>query len=44
MSQGLYFIIEGRIDVYHQNCHHPLLKFDPGSYFGEISYIFKLKN
>jgi len=30
--------------MYYKDSIHPLLMFDRGSYFGDISYIFQVRN
>jgi len=40
VSSGIYFVYEGQVDMYYKDSTHPLLMFDKGSYFGDISYIF----
>jgi len=40
VSSGIYFVYEGQVDMYYKDSIHPLLMFDKGSYFGDISYIF----
>ena len=40
----MYFVYQGKIDMYYKDNIDPLLKFESGSYFGDISYIFNAKN
>jgi len=44
ISTKIVFVYTGAIDVYYKDHADPLLNFDNGSYFGDISYIFKAKN
>ena len=45
VSNGIYFINEGVVDlVYINKTKHQLVALDPGSYFGDISFIFQVKN
>ena len=44
VSSGIYFIYEGQVDMYYKDSNHPLIMFDRGSYFGDISYIFQVRN
>ena len=44
ITSGIYLVYEGQIDMYYKNNTIPLLMFEPGSYFGDISYIFRAKN
>jgi len=44
VASGIYFVHEGQVDMYHKDNIEPLLLFDPGCYFGDISYIFHAKN
>ena len=43
LSTGIYFINKGVITVKYQNSGI-LCRLDDGSYFGEISYLFSLRN
>ena len=44
VATSLYLIDNGRVDVFYQESEHALVHYDDGSYFGDISYIFKAKN
>ena len=44
VSKSLYLIDNGKVDVYYQESEHALVHYEDGSYFGDISYIFKAKN
>ena len=44
MSQKIYFILSGIVDVFHMDSKDSLVHFKEGSYFGEVSYIFKVRN
>ena len=43
-STGIYFILDGNVDVYYKLNDQKLLVLREGSYFGEVSYIFKTYN
>lgn len=44
ISRGITFIQNGHIVVSYKSMEDPLINLKSGSYFGEISYIFKLVN
>lgn len=44
VSRGIYFIYDGHVDVHYKDRPQRFLKLDTGSYFGDISYIFKNRN
>lgn len=44
VSRAIYCIDQGKIQVYSKDSSNSLLTFEPGSYFGEISFIFKIIN
>lgn len=44
ISNALYFIDKGEVHVYHQESKHMLVTYEEGSYFGDISYLFKARN
>ena len=44
ISSGIYFIQKGSVTMYHMDCKHELLHYDAGSYIGDTSYIFQIKN
>jgi len=40
----MYFILQGVVEVKYMQDRHSLLYFREGSYFGDVSFIFKVKN
>lgn len=44
VGTGIYFIQEGKVEVFSRDQELPLLMFDAGSYFGDSSFIFKIRN
>ena len=42
--QKIYFIFEGKVNVHYMGNPKHFLSLEQGSYFGEISYIFKIRN
>ena len=40
----MYFILNGTIDIHYKRDPQSLIYLKQGSYFGEVSYLFKLKN
>lgn len=44
VSPGIYFIQEGQVEIFSHDQDMPLLVFDSGSYFGDSSFIFKIRN
>ena len=44
VSSRIYCIWQGTIDMYYKNGPHLLTELDEGSYFGEISYIYRVRN
>lgn len=44
VSRGIIFIQEGQVSMSHVSCKHPIVKLLEGSYFGDVSYMFKLLN
>jgi signal-transduction protein with cAMP-binding, CBS, and nucleotidyltransferase domain len=43
VSRGIYFIFKGHVSIFYKDSSE-LAKLGSGSYFGDISYIFNLKN
>ena len=39
LCKSILLIQEGRVDMYYKNCENPLLIYEDGSYFGEISVM-----
>ena len=44
VSQSIYCIYQGSIDIYYKDLPYILCSLDEGSYFGDISCMFKVKN
>jgi CRP-like cAMP-binding protein len=44
VSSALYFVFDGVIDVQHKDQAEIFLTLGAGSYFGDISYFFRLRN
>ena len=44
VSTSIYFVYDGNIEMHFKDQEIPLLEFENGSYFGDISYIFQVKN
>ena len=44
VSNGIYFIIEGSVEVCYKDSLDSIITLRKGSYFGEISYLFKTLN
>ena len=44
ISTGIYFIQEGNIEVWAKNQNDSILRFESGTYIGDSSYIFKIRN
>ena len=44
ISPALHFIVEGSVDMYYKHHDCPLVTLENGSYFGDISCIFRIKN
>ena len=44
VSSKIYFIDKGKINVYYKDIPHKLLSLEQGSYFGDISLIFRVQN
>ena len=42
ISKRIILIFEGEINMYYKNNTDSLTTFQAGSYFGEISYLFKI--
>lgn len=40
VSSGIFFIYKGTVKVYYKDSNYPLVVFEEGSYFGDISFIF----
>lgn len=40
VSSSIYFLYEGNLEMFYKDQETPLLEFESGSYFGDISYIF----
>lgn len=44
ISKGIQLIFEGQISMHYKNNKESLAVFSAGSYFGDISYLFKIHN
>lgn len=44
MSQALYFVYDGQVEVSYKDNENVLLIYDQGSYIGDTSYIFQIRN
>ena len=44
VSQSIYFVYSGKLEVTLEDETQPFLVLDSGCYFGDISYLFNLKN
>jgi signal-transduction protein with cAMP-binding, CBS, and nucleotidyltransferase domain len=44
VSSEIYFIYEGEVEVTYKDRDNVLIYFDQGSYIGDTSYIFKIRN
>ena len=48
VSRGIFFIFNGHVDLYYKKSENitssKLLTLAAGSYFGDISYIFNIRN
>ena len=44
VSTAIYIVQEGDVSVYAKNMDDGLLNFEPGTYFGDTSFIFKIRN
>jgi len=44
ISNSINFVWEGSVDIYYKESPFKLLTLRPGSYYGEISFIFQTKN
>ena len=44
VSTGIYFIQEGKVEVFSRENDIPMLLYDSGSYIGDTSFIFKIRN
>jgi len=44
VSQSIYFIYEGIVNVTKIREDEPFMSLDDGCYFGDISYLFNLRN
>ncbi len=44
VSKSIYFIFEGKVDVYMVDKLTPFMYLDEGCYYGDISLIFNLRN
>ena len=42
--QGIYFVHQGRVDVYYKNRAFKFVSHEQGGYFGDISYICQSRN
>lgn len=42
--QRIYFIHQGKVNVYYKNKTFKFLTHEAGSYFGDISYILQTRN
>ena len=43
ISNGIHFLFRGMVDIYYKSSQK-LISLGPGSYFGEISYLFNVRN
>ena len=44
VSKKMVLVQEGLVEMFYKNSTMPLLLYEDGSYFGEISYLFDVKN
>jgi CRP-like cAMP-binding protein len=44
VSEAIYFIHEGIVEVSYKQSDYALVQFEEGSYIGDISYIYKIFN
>ena len=44
VSSEIYFIYEGQVDVTYKERENVLIHFEEGSYIGDTSYIFEIRN
>ena len=44
VSTGIYFIQDGKVEVYARDQDMPIILYDAGSYFGDSSFIYKIRN
>lgn len=44
VSTGIYFIQDGKVEVYARDQDMPIVLYDAGSYFGDSSFIYKIRN
>lgn len=44
VSSEIYFIYEGEVEVTYKDRENVLIHFDQGSYIGDTSYIFEIRN
>ena len=44
VSSEIYFIYEGEVEVSYKEHGNVIIYFDKGSYIGDTSYIFKIRN
>lgn len=44
VSSEIYFIYEGEVEVTYKERENVLIHFDQGSYIGDTSYIFEIRN
>ena len=44
VSQALYFIYDGQVEVSYKQSDQVILVYDQGSYIGDASYIFQIRN
>lgn len=44
VSCGIFFLYQGQVQMFWRNTPHHLVTFEVGSYFGDISFIFQIRN
>jgi len=44
VSSSIYFLFEGAVDITYKEMEQPFVTLSSGSYFGEISFIFQIRN
>jgi len=44
VSSGIFFIYDGEVEVSYKLNEYVLLIYDQGSYIGDTSYIFQIRN
>jgi hypothetical protein len=43
-SDGIFFLLDGAVNLHYKQYQHPFLVFEESVYFGEISFFFKTRN